>query len=114
MAVEVDHFLISEVPFKAACCRAYHSSVEGHSDHKLSALAASEPARGSKGPLWSLVLDAQTRRVAVPNIRFGARGTRTDPQLNRACSQDTHHHLVGRFIINDDSNSLRFKVTAPP
>lgn len=51
VAVEVDHFLISEAPFKAACSRAYHSSVEGHLDHKLStALAASESERGNKGP----------------------------------------------------------------
>lgn len=107
VAVEVDHVLISEAPFKAACSRAYHSSVEGHLDHKLStALAASESERGNKGPLRSLVLDAQTRPVAVPNIHFGARVARTDPQLNLACSQDTHHHLVGHFIINDDLKTL--------
>lgn len=48
--------------FKATCCSAHRSRLEGHLDHMLlTASAASESERGNKGPRWSLLLNAQQK-----------------------------------------------------
>lgn len=53
--------------FKAARRRAYQSSLEGHLDHMLlTASAASQSEGGNKGPLSSLLSDAQTQSGAAP------------------------------------------------